>query len=478
VPAGGYGLMPAAGPAWPAGAPGHGARRVARPVRSGLVPPLAEGFIPRPETMPGLETALVPGAAVALVPVREAAHGGRDWPWSRGKTQLAVCVTESLWRSRVVDMLAWIPATSRAAVLSGYVQAAAKLGLDYGGSTESVAARFTAWLGGTSRPWLVVLDDLRCMADLEGLWPAGPSGRLLITTADPATVGGERRVVALAVPAFSTREALAYLSDRLTTDPDQRSGAIDLVGDLGCEPGLLAQAAAVIVSSGVPCREYRRWFVQQRKKLAGDGGAMPSAATVTWTLSAGYAGQLSTGSATWLLLVFAALLDGHAIPGTVFAASATRQYLSGRDPMPQPGTVGAWPALMALERAGLLAIDQAGAPSTVRMSRAVQAAVLAAAPREVLDRAMPAAADALAEVWPEDQPRSLPAAELRSCAASLRRAAGDALWAGGGCHRVLLAAGHSLDAAGLTGPAVAWWRELAADCGRRARASPAGMRRL
>ena len=70
------------------------------------------------------------------------------------------------------------------------------------------------------------------------------------------------------------------------------------------------------------------------------------------------------------------------------------------------------------------------------------------------------------EAWPAGQPRSWLAAALRSCAASLRQAAGDALWAGGGCHRLLLTAGHSLDAAGLTGPAVAWWRELTADSER------------
>ena len=35
------------------------------------------------------------------------------------------------------------------------------------------------------------------------------------------------------------------------------------------------------------------------------------------------------------------------------------------------------------------------------------------------------------QAWPPDQPRSWLAAALRSCAASLRRAAGDALWAGG-----------------------------------------------
>ena len=163
-------------------------RGVAWPVRSGLVPPLAEGFIARPETVPGLEAALVPGAAVALVPGQEAAGGSRDWPGSCGKTQLASYVAGSLWRSRAVDLLAWVSATSRASVLSGYGQAAAKLGLDHAGDAESVAARVVAWLGGASRPWLVVLDDLCSAADLEGLWPAGPAGRLLITTADPATV--------------------------------------------------------------------------------------------------------------------------------------------------------------------------------------------------------------------------------------------------------------------------------------------------
>ena len=51
-----------------------------------------------------------------------------------------------------------------------------------------------------------------------------------------------------AVPAFSIREALNYLSGRLSADPDQRSGAIDLADALGCEPDALAQATAVITS--------------------------------------------------------------------------------------------------------------------------------------------------------------------------------------------------------------------------------------
>jgi hypothetical protein len=80
-------------------------RGVAWPVRSGLVPPLAEGFVSRPETVAGLEAALVPGAAVALVPGQQDGHG-----WPGGKTQLASHAAWSLWRSRSVDLLVWVTA--------------------------------------------------------------------------------------------------------------------------------------------------------------------------------------------------------------------------------------------------------------------------------------------------------------------------------------------------------------------------------
>ena len=236
---GGYGLTSADGQAQPSRPAVARAGCVAFPVRSGLVPPLAEGFVVRHETVPGLETALVPGAAVALVSGQEAAGGAPGWLGPCGKTQLAAYLAVSLWRSRSVDALAWIAAHSRVSVLSGYAQAAAKLGLDYGGDAEAVAARVVAWLGGTSRPWLIVLDDLREAADLDGLWPEGAAGRVLITAADAAPVSGRRGVQVHAVPTFSTREALSYLSGRLTMDPDQRGGAIDLAADLDCDPAAL-----------------------------------------------------------------------------------------------------------------------------------------------------------------------------------------------------------------------------------------------
>jgi tetratricopeptide (TPR) repeat protein len=457
--AGSYGLTPAVGQAPPGGVAGG----VAWPVRSGLIPPLAEGFIARTETVPGLEAALVPGAVVALVPGKTAADV-RDWPGSSGKTQLAAYMAGSLWQSREVGLLAWVDAASRASVLSGYGQAAAKLGLDHDGDAEAVAARFLAWLAGTSRPWLVVLDDLHDAADLDALWPAGPTGRVLITTPDAATVSGVAGVLAVAVPVFSIREALGYLSGLLTTDPDQRSGAIDLAGELGCEPAALAQAAAVIISTGIRCGEYRDYLTDRRAQFAEAGGPA-AAAGLTWRVSASHAEQLAPGDA-WRLLVLAALPGGHGVPGTVVTAPATCQYLAGQDAGGPADPQRAWLALLALQRAGLVAIDTTASPPAVWVSAVVQAAVHVAAPPGLAARAARAVAEALAQVWPDGPPRSPLAAVLRACTAGVWRAAGDALWANGGCPWLLLAAGRSLDGAGLTGPAVTWWRDLMADSQR------------
>ena len=70
---------------------------------------------------------------------------------------------------------------------------------------------------------------------------------------------------------------------------------------------------------------------------------------------------------------------------------------------------------------------------------------------------------------PVNDPRSvlsLPPQEflpvgIRDLRVALRQVAGDRLWADG-CHPVLIRAGRSLDQAGLTGPAVDHWNDLAA----------------
>ena len=402
--------------------------------------------------MPRIDVLLEPGTVVALVPGPEGAGDPADWPRSCGKTQLAVYAAETLWQSRGIELLAWVNASDRASVLSGYAEAASQLGLDDGGDAELIAARFLAWLGGTARPWLVVLDDVRDAADLDGLLPGGPAGRVLVTAADAGAVPGARQVT---VPAFSLREAMSYLFDRLTTSPDQRNGAYDLAEDLGGEPSALAQAGAVMAGSDTGCRTYQGHFARHRERLrAAAGGRRLPAAAVSWMLSAEFAEELVPGGGTWPLLVLAALLDSHGIPLAVLTGPAACRYLAETG-TPSPDARHAQSAVGAMEQAGLVVSGPA-----VHVSRPLQRAVRAAAPAELLERAARAAADAVLEAWPDDQPRSDLVAQLRACAASLLRHAGDALWDGGSCHRVLLAAGQSLAGARLAGPAVTWWREV------------------
>jgi tetratricopeptide (TPR) repeat protein len=453
-------------PAEPATGTGPAPGRVSA-VRSGAVPALADGFTTRPETAPGLAV-LVPGSAVALVSGAAGQPGERVG--SCGKTQLAVFFAEALWRSGQVELLAWVDASSRASALSGYVEAAAAVGIEPVGPAEGVAARFTGWLAETARPWLVVLDDLRDPAGLDGLWPRGPVGRVLITTPDEGTVSGgpgESGVQVLPVGAFSTREALNYLMGRLAGDPDQRHGAIDLAIALGGDPCALTHASAVLATTTQSCRDYRRHYADKCARLAARqaNGEPPAAPAVTWLLSAERAEQLSPGGATALLLALAALLDGQAVPGPVFTTPAASKFLA------DTGAAGvdadrAWQAVRALERTGLLTIDPSATPPVVRISRLVAVLVRAAMPEQMLERAAQAAAGALLEVWPHDEPQPWLAASLLSCAAALQHTAGDRLWTAESCHPLLRKAGHSIDAARLTGPAVRYWTQLAATSDR------------
>lgn len=432
------------------------------PVRTGSVPALADGFSARPETGPGTGATLIAGTSTVLVPGRAPADAAADWPASCGKTQIAAHLAETLCQSRDVGLLAWVTASSRASVLAGYVEAAATaLGADPAGDAESVAARFAAWLAGTGQSWLVVLDALTDPADMEGLWPGGPAGRVLITTSNPAAVPAEIMASAVAVGGFSPRESLGYLMGRLTTDPDQRLGAIDLVKDLNCEPLALAQASAVIASSALSCRDYRDYFVRRRDHLAGTTGTEPAAASVTWTFSVEQADRLSPDGAARSVLALGAVLDGHAIPGAIFATPAASGYLPGGGTGSPADQERVRAALLILERAGLLAIEPGETWPTIRMSQTVQAATRSAMPAQMLEQTVRAAADAVLEAWPEEEGLPWLASELRSCAAALQRNAGDLLWAGG-CHPLLMRAGRSLDAAHMAGPAVMHWRELVA----------------
>jgi tetratricopeptide (TPR) repeat protein len=440
--------------------------QVTWPVRSGMLPPLTEGFVARPESAPGLGQVLTAGSAVALTPARSARvavpPGAPDWAASTGKTQLAAYFAETLWQARDIELLVWVSAASRVSILSAYAAAAAAaLGVDPAGDAEAVAARFVSWLGETSRTWLVVLDDLSAAQDIAGLWPAGPAGRTLVTTSESPASLGRQHLVAFPMSGLSRREALSYLLGRLTDDRGQRTGAIDLVDILGGEPLALGHASAVLDSSILSCRDYLDQYARKREQLAGSFPGRPAATAITWTLCVEHAARLLPNGPVQPMLILAATLDGHAIPGTIFTTAAARDFAGGvAAGLSKPED--AWACITGLARAGLLTVDQASTPPVVRIHAALQAAVRSASSREMLERTALAAADALLEAWPARDSGNWLADSLRSCAASIMRLAGDRLWAAAGGYRILFRTGQSLEDAHLTMLAAAHWNHIAA----------------
>lgn len=495
-------------------------QRYAPPPRRALIgelPPRAPGFAGRADLARTVLGALVPGSSVLLVPDSRIAEGQRNWLGASGKTQLAASAAATLWRTGAIDLLVWVSATDQASVLAAYAEAAAAVtGADPPGARASAAGRFISWLARSGRPWLVVLDDVPDLALIDGLWPSGPSGRVVITTSRRPPPGMSGSAV-IPVGLYAVREALGCLTERLQETSGQRQGAIDLIETAGREPLALAHACAVMVSSGMTCLEYRDFLVRRRQQMPVVPGEVQAAASATWTLSLDHAEVLLPGKLIRLTLMLIAVLDGHRIPGEVFGTPAVTEYLGCAS------AADVLIALQVLEQAGLVLLDDAplaqvtpvapnapvapvapaasvatvapvapvapaaghdgpsgggiaflAAPAAapapavgavpvvpaVRISLAVQAAIRAVAPARLRDRAAVAAADALLDLWPATEPHPWTAAGLRANVESLWQSAGTALLAGG-CHQVLIRAGCSLDDAGLTGPAAAFWLRLA-----------------
>jgi hypothetical protein len=130
-----------------------------------------------------------------------------------GMTQLAA----DFIRGHQTDAAAvvWATASSRDLVLATYAEAARAV-LGPQDSVQQAADRLLGWLATTEDIWLVVLDDVQTPADLRGLWPQGPAGRVVVTTRrrDAALAGHRRRIVDVDV--FSTEQAARYLRSALS----------------------------------------------------------------------------------------------------------------------------------------------------------------------------------------------------------------------------------------------------------------------
>ena len=439
------------------------------PIQSGTVPVLAEGFTWRPETGGGPWEELRPGATIVVGPDNDArsAAGRRG---GTGKTQLAAAFARRLWMAGNLDLLVWVDAGSRDRLVAGYAKALGDIRIAAPpGKPEAAAARFLSWLGTTSRRWLVVLDGLADPADAQGLWPHGPGGQTLVTTLlgglnpkIPRPGRAERNApqpqqLSIALPPFSQREALQYLTDRLNDDPYQAAGALDVAAILDCLPAGLDLSVTYLLDTGQDCRQYRLASERYRRDWADWIGTNPLASA--WMLAVDRASQLAAGGLPWRALKLIAVLGAAGIPGAVLTSTASAAYIVGRNAVSAADQASVRAVFGDLERVGLVRIEPDDEIRTVHVAAVIQSSVRQAMGPTELRRAVQVAADAICECWPDDSQLELLQA-LRDCATSLRRSDDLALWEPGR-HPLLVQAGESLDEAQMVDTALAYWRDLA-----------------
>jgi hypothetical protein len=442
---------------------------VSWPVRVGVVPQAADCYQDR-DAQQGVQQALAEDGTAAAAAVVLFGLGGV------GKTQMAARHARGLWSDSSVDVVVWVAATSRDAVINSYAHAATHLLVGADNATpEETAASLLAWLAGTDRRWLIVLDDVQAPADLRDLWPPSDrTGQVIVTTRrrDTALARADRHLIEVGV--FTAMESKAYLAAKLPAAASAVDGVVELeklADDLGHLPLALSQAAAFIADKPLLTpATYRKRLTDRRKALAEvlpDSQSLPDdhrqTVTATWSISIEFANLLTPAGLARPLLEITSVLDPAGVPTGVVISDAVCDYLTRRAGR-EVDQETAGDALGCLHRLSLITFDTSQPIRAVRVHALVQRATRDAIPADRLGEVAMVAADALLEIWPGVERDAGLVTALRANTATLHAAAESHLWnpdnttnAG---HRVLFRTGESLGEAGQLSQAVTYFETL------------------
>ncbi|WP_063762360.1 tetratricopeptide repeat protein [Streptomyces sp. NRRL F-5123] len=444
----------------------------------GVIPPRAGAFQDRAERA-RLREAVSGGGTAVLCQVLSGMGGV-------GKTQLAADLAEELLREEGVDLLVWLSAGSRTAIVAGLAQAGAEVCGADPGDPEQATRAFLAWLRAGPRRWLVVLDDVADPADLKGLWPpAVGHGRTVVTTRrrDAALAGGGRRVVQ--VGTFTPEEAATYLASALEeagrAEPAAELSA--LAEDLGCLPLALSQAVAYVVDAGIPVAKYRDLLARRVRTLEEVTPDVlpddqPHTMAAAWELSVERADALRPYGLARPMLELASFLAPGGIPVSVLTSEPAREYLTALGRVatdgPQVTADDAAGALRALHRLSLLTAPEPNEEEgggTVRVHQIVQRATRDTLPSRYYGAVARGAASALVAAWPLVTRDTALTQALRACAAALISCT-DGSFGKSPClyqpdaHLLLFRTGISLGDSGQVAAAVVHFQNLAAATSR------------
>lgn len=441
----------------------------------GVIPAEANCFQHR-SLMDAVDAAVADGGTAVLNQVLTGMGGV-------GKTQLAARYARIAWEAAEVDLLVWVSAASREAIVAVYARAGAQLAGADASDPQAAAQHFLAFLQASPQTWLVVLDDVADPADLRGLWPPHrPSGRVLVTTRrrDAALTGHGRRLIEVGL--FTPAEAAAYLTANLAIHgrSDDREEIASLASDLGMLPLALAQAAAFMVDADMDCARYRHELADSRHQLADlvpDDSGLPDDHHLTvaaaWTVSVGYADQLRPVGLARPMLELASMLDPNGIPAGVLDCDPALAYLAasrgsdGRSAdasslgVVEVNAEDAVGALRSLRRLSLLELATDTPARAVAVHSLIQRATREQMSPDRCQLAARALADSLVKFWPVVERDPAVGQALRANAARLANLSGTALWEPE-AHAVLARVGNSFAEAGMIDTAIAYFQELKA----------------
>ncbi|RKN72743.1 tetratricopeptide repeat protein [Streptomyces klenkii] len=385
-----------------------------------------------------------------------------------GKTQLAAAFARRMWDADALDLLLWVSAAGRDAVVSSYTQASTDLVLGPDGEdAEQAATRFLAWLQRTHKRWLVVLDDVADATAVRGLWPPDrPNGCTVITSRRrDATLFAGRHLIEVGL--FTEQEAGDYLAARLR--PRLADDVEGVIADLGLLPLALSHAAAYMLDQDLTCADYRRRYADRSRSLATLFpneqelfDSAPHTVATTWALSIEAADRFTPAGLARPLLALASVLDPNGIPEAVFTADSSVTLLTRASPVASAST-GIRDGLRSLHRFNLIT-HEAG---LVRVHGLVQRVAREALSPDQLALMAWTTADALAAIWPEvDQ--GADAQLLRTNTTAVHQSVPGALWdPHHGAHPVLLRTVRSLGDAALLTAGIQLARRFVAEAPRR-----------
>ncbi|MGR4881261.1 tetratricopeptide repeat protein [Streptomyces sp. LARHCF249] len=398
-----------------------------------------------------------------------------------GKTQLAASLARNAWEASSIDVLVWITAGTRAAVISAYAQAAAELLGISPADPELAASAFLSWLepksGTQPCRWLIVLDGLADPSDVRGLWPpSSPQGATWVTTQrrDAALAGQGRQFVDIGL--FTCDEAISYLTEFLAVHGhvEHHEQLASLATDLGYLPLALSQAAAYVVDAAINLADYRSLLKDRATELRDvlpDPSTLPddqnSTVAAAWSLSIERADLLRPVGLARPMLQLASALDGNGIPISVLTSERSLGYLannravtsSSRQTLAEVSPNDALAAVRSLHRLNLIDHNPTDSCQTVHTHQLIQRAVRETLPPDARLMLTSAASDSLATSWTKVDRNTRMDQALRANAETLQRIAGEDLFKPHP-HIILFRLGRSLGEAGQASLAMAHFRDV------------------